>query len=228
MVISGTLCGWRRLGTKPRAHTLNSSFPCQSHCVGVHNVANLRWWSYSQLTFCCPPKITLMHLSKGLTHTSSVAMVWGLQTIVGAGLRGKARRDESRIVSYLSVSPFSGIRLILRSLSAHIPEQHLAGMSLKRDSVNMFQIWLEHAQDVQMGHLVLAFVWLQRLIRSPAHTISIFFHFPFLYNTFSVIWLKLSKVFPHKYPYILQQFFSLDLKAWNRLFTNKHSVHMDC
>lgn len=87
-----------------------------------------------------------MHLSKGLTHTSSVAMVWGLHTIARPGSRGKGTEGWIKGSVSLERQALSGICLIL-SRSAHIPNQHLVGMSLKRDSVNVFLIWTEHVQE---------------------------------------------------------------------------------
>lgn len=185
MEISGTLCGWRRLGTEPRTHTLSSSFPCQSRCVGggVHNVPNLRWYSYGGLTFCCPQKITLMHLSKGLTHTSSVAMVWGHRTIARGRIEGKGTRRWIKGSVSLERQALCGICLFLNR-SADIPNQHLVGMSLKKDSVNVFQISLEHVAEWGICFLHVSLSLLQGLIRSPVHKICCFFHFLFLYKIY--------------------------------------------
>lgn len=94
MVISGTLwVAWTRHRAQishTQTHThKNSSFPCQRRNAELFNVANLHWWSCSPVTCCSFPKTILMHVSKGLSHTSSVAMVRGLVTIVRGGSRAK-------------------------------------------------------------------------------------------------------------------------------------------
>lgn len=87
-----------------------------------------------------------MHLFRGLTHTSSVAMVWGLYTIAGARSRGETPGDESRVVSYLSVRP----SLEFVSFGVEVPaflSSTFWGCHWKKTSVNAFQIWPQHVSE---------------------------------------------------------------------------------
>lgn len=119
-----------------------------------------------------------MHLSKGLTHTSSVAMVWGLHTIAGAGSRGKARRDESRVVSHLSVKP----PLEFVSFWEEVPtflNSTLWGCHWKRQCECVPDLAPARAT---LGHLFLPFAFAWRLgLISAAHKMLSFFHFLLLY-----------------------------------------------
>lgn len=56
MVISGTLSGWHRLGSEPRAHTLNSSFPSQSPNVGVPQCLQIVLIKLQSVHFVSSPK----------------------------------------------------------------------------------------------------------------------------------------------------------------------------